>query len=312
MGLADRTPPSASEYAAYRTRFCNWGRWGDDDELGTLNHVTPDVRRAAAGLVREGRAVSLSRPIDTAAGPANPYPSHHFIAMPRSGGMLDYVGMFIHGLTQTHIDALCHVATEDGRAWNGKPMARGLPAEHTGTIDFLRSGIVTRGVLYDVPRLRGTEFVAPGAPVHGWELADAASAQGVEPRAGDAVVIRSGHGPFWRSQGGPPLFASMAGVHASSIEFLYQTDASMLVWDMQDAPTADQGIPNPVGRDIKVALHVHHIVLPYMGMPIVDNADLEELAEACAAIGRWEFELVVSPLHIPGGTGSPVNPVAIL
>jgi kynurenine formamidase len=312
MGLADRTPPSPSDYDAYRTRFCNWGRWGDDDELGTLNHVTPDARRAAAGLVREGHAVSLSRPIDTAAGPANPYPSHHFIAMAGSGGMLDYIGMFIHGLTQTHIDALCHVASADGRAWNGKPMARGLPAGHEGTIDFLRSGIVTRGVLYDVPRLRGTEFVTPGAPVQGWELSDAAAAQGVEPRRGDAVVIRSGHAPFWRSQGHPPTFASLAGVHASCIEFLYETDASMLVWDMQDAPTADQGIPNPIGRDIPIGMHVHHIVLPYMGMPIVDNAELEELAEECGRLGRWEFELVVSPLHIPGGTGSPVNPLAIL
>jgi kynurenine formamidase len=311
MGLAERTPPSASEYAAYRTRFCNWGRWGDDDELGTLNHVTPAVRKAAAGLVGDGRAVSLSRPIDTAAGPANPYPSHHFIAMPGSGGMLDYIGMFIHGLTQTHIDALCHVATQDGKAWNGKPLARGLPAEHTGTIDFFRSGIVTRGVLYDIPRLRGTEFVGPGQPVHGWELADAAAAQGIEPRPGDAVIIRCGYAPFWRAQDGRPAFASVAGVHASCIEYLYDTDASMLVWDMQDAPTADQGIPNPIGRDLAVAMHVHCIVLPYMGMPIVDNAELEELAEVCADLGRWAFELVVAPLHIPGGTGSPVNPVAV-
>ncbi len=310
MGLADRTPPTASEYDAYRTRFCNWSRWGDDDELGTLNHITPDVRKAAAGLVREGRAVSLSRPMDTRAGPANPYPAHHFVAMSGSGGMLDYIGMFIHGLTQTHIDALCHVATRDGRAWNGKPLVRGMPAEHTGTIDFFRAGIVTRGVLYDVPRLRGVEFVAPGEPVHGWELADAAIAQGVEPRAGDAVVIRCGYAPFWRTQGSPPGFSSVAGVHASTVEFLFETNASMLVWDMQDAPTADQGIPNPIG-DVPVALHVHQIVLPYMGMPIVDNAELEEAARACAEAGRWEFELVVSPLNIPGGTGSPVNPVAI-
>ncbi len=113
----------------------------------------------------------MTRPIDTKAGPANPYPSHHFIAMPSSGGMLDYIGMFIHGFTQTHIDALCHVSTDDGRAWNGKPLAGGLPLEHSGTIDFLRDGTVTRGVLYDVPRHRGTDFVGPGEPVHGWELA---------------------------------------------------------------------------------------------------------------------------------------------
>jgi kynurenine formamidase len=313
MGLTDRTPPSASDYAAYRTRFCNWGRWGADDELGTFNLITPEVRRAAAGLVKQGRVVSMTRPIDTKAGPANPYPSHHFIAMPSSGGMLDYIGMFIHGFTQTHIDALCHVSTEDGKAWNGKPLAGGLPLEHSGTIDFLRDGTVTRGVLYDVPRHRGTDFVGPGEPVHGWELLDTAESQGVEPRAGDAVVIRSGHAPFWAAEGRPPGFASVAGVHASCIEFLYETDASMLIWDMQDAPIVDQGFPNPTPyQQVPVSMHVHHIVLPYMGMPIVDNAELEQLAATCAENGTWEFELVVAPLNVPGGTGSPVNPLAVL
>ena len=255
----------------------------------------------------------MTRPIDTKAGPANPYPSHHFIAMPSSGGMLDYIGMFIHGFTQTHIDALCHVSTDDGKAWNGKPLGGGLPLEHSGTIDFLRDGTVTRGVLYDVPRHRGTDFVGPGEPVHGWELLDTAKSQGVEPRAGDAVVIRSGHAPFWAAEGRPPGFASVAGVHASCIEFLHETDASMLIWDMQDAPIVDQGFPNPTPYEqVPVSMHVHHIVLPYMGMPIVDNAELEQLAATCAENGTWEFELVVAPLNVPGGTGSPVNPLAVL
>jgi kynurenine formamidase len=313
MGLADRTPPSESDYEAYRKRFCNWGRWGSDDELGTLNLVTAEVRKAAAGLVKQGRVVSMSRPIDTKAGPANPYPSHHFVAMPSSGGMLDYIGMFIHGFTQTHIDALCHVSTADGQAWNGKPVKGGLPLEQSGTIDFLREGTATRGVLYDVPRLRGSAFVAPGRPVQGWELADAAAAQGVEPRPGDAVVIRSGFGPYWESEGRPAGFASIAGVHASCIEFLYETEASMLVWDMQDAPIADQGLANPAPYGaMPISMHVHQVVLAYMGMPIVDNADLEPLAAACAEAERWEFQLVVAPLNIPGGTGSPVNPLAVL
>ena len=107
-----------------------------------------------------------------------------------------------------------------------------------------------------------------------------------------------------------PGFGGAAGVHASCIEFLHDTEASMLVWDMQDAPNADQGIPNP--RGLAVALHVHHILLPYMGMPILDNADFEALAVACADAGRWEFQFVVAPLVIPRGTGSPVNPLAIL
>src|SRR5258708_4988219 len=111
MSLRERTPPTADEYADYRTRFSNWGRWGDDDELGTLHFVTPDVRGEAAALVREGRVVSCSRPVNTSPGPANPYPARHMVAVTGSGAMCDYLSLFIHGFTETHIDALCHLAT---------------------------------------------------------------------------------------------------------------------------------------------------------------------------------------------------------
>jgi len=312
MGLRDRTPPTADEYAEYRTRFSNWGRWGTDDEFGTLNFITPDVRRGAAALVSEGRAISCSRPINTHSGPANPYPARHLVAVHDSGEMADFFSMFVHGFSETHLDALCHLsAAEPELTWNGKELdGYHMPAAHTGTIDYWRDGIVTRGVLYDIPRLRGAPCVEGGKPVHGWELADAAAAQGVEPRAGDAVLIRSGFGPYFETHGGEQGFVSPAGVHASCIEYLAEHDASMLVWDMQDAPIADQGIPNP--RPIAVPLHVHAVVIPYMGMPILDNADFEPLAAACAELGRWEFQFVVAPLVIPRATGSPVNPLAIL
>ena len=173
MGLRDRTPPTAEEYAEYRTRFNNWGRWGSDDELGTLNFITPDVRRAAAQLVSVGRAISCSRPINTHSGPANPYPARHLVAIHDSGEMADFLSMFVHGFADTHLDALCHLsAAEPELTWNGKELdGYHMPAAHTGTIDFWRDGIVTRGVLYDIPRLRGTTCVEAGAPVHGWELA---------------------------------------------------------------------------------------------------------------------------------------------
>lgn len=311
MTEVERPGLTEDEYVCYRRRFCNWGRWGTDDELGTLNHITPAVRRKAAALVQEGRSVSLARPLDTTKGTANPYPAHHFVAMPGSGGMLDYIGMFIHGLTLTHIDALCHLPTSDGRLWNDRPITEsGMPATHNGTIDFLQGGIVTRGVLYDVPRFRGTEFVAPGRPVLASELRDVAGAQGIEPAPGDAVVIRSGYAPFWRAQEHEPPFAQVAGVHATCVEYLFEQNAAVLVWDFQDAPTEDQGIPNPVPMS-PVAMHVHHMVLPYMGMPIVDNAELEQLAAVCEELGRWEFQMIVAPLHVPGATGSPVNPIAV-
>ncbi|MEI8001281.1 MAG: cyclase family protein [Actinomycetes bacterium] len=311
MGLADRTPPTAEEYAAWRTEFCNWGRWGDDDEFGTLNLVTPEVRRAAATLVREGRSVSLGRPLDTHASPANPYPAHHFVAVEGSGGMLDYVGCFVHGFTQTHIDALCHLGTLEGDVfWNNKPFGHShLPADHTGTVDFWRDGISTRGVLYDIPRLRDTFAVVPGEPVHGWELVDFAEQHGITPRPGDAVIIRSGFEPYYATTGADRTFGFPAGVHASCVEFLHETGASLLAWDMQDAPIADQGIPNPAAHHIP--MHVHAMVLPYLGMPIVDNCDLEDVARACAELDRWEFHLTIAPLVITRGTGSPVNPIAL-
>jgi len=312
MGLADRTPTTAEEYSQYPGRFSNWGRWGDDDELWTLNFVTPEVRRTAAACVIDGTAVSCARPIDTTPGPANPYPARHFVNTRTTTGMIDHLSLYIHGFTETHIDALCHLSVLDGnQTWNGKELDEyHMPAEHTGTIDYWRDGIVTRGVLYDVPRFRGTDYVAPGSPVHGWELADVAAAQSVEPRSGDAVLIRCGFSRYFAVTGERPGFGSPAGVHASCVEVLYDSEASTLVWDMQDAPTADQGLDNPKG--LPVALHVHQMVLPYMGMPILDNADFEALADACAAAGRWQVQFVVAPLVITGGTGSPVNPIAIL
>ena len=313
MGLADRKPPTQVEYDGWRERFSNWGRWGAGDELGTVNHVTPEVRRAAAKLVRAGRSVSLARPIDTHAGPRNPFPAHHLIPAGRSGGIIDYVGMFIHGFAQTHIDALSHIPTADGSAfYNGRPRSAEtmLPRGPTSGVDFWCDGIATRGVLYDIPRLRGAPYVRPGEPVHAWDLADAAARQGVEPRPGDAVIIRSGLDPYLAEHPEGAGFASPAGVHASALEFLWEHDASLLVWDMLEAPTADQGLVNPI--DIPTPVHIHCVAIPYMGLPLLDNARLEPLAAACAEERRWEFLLVVAPLVIPGGTGSPVNPIAVL
>jgi kynurenine formamidase len=125
------------------------------------------------------------------------------------------------------------------------------------------------------------------------------------------VLIRSGHGRYYELHSNErPGFGSPSGVHATAVEFLYETNASLLCWDWQDAPVDQQGITNPM--PISVAMHVHHIVLPYMGMPIIDNAELEPLARACAALSRWEFQFVCAPLVIPRGTGSPVTPLAIL
>jgi hypothetical protein len=320
MSLADRTPPTPEEYLAYGTRFSNWGRWGEDDELGTLNHITPEVRRRATRTVAEGRSISTGRPIDTHHGPRNPYPAHYFRPAGGSGGVADYFGMFFHGHSQTHIDAFAHNPDLDLKHYfNGVEIAPGGgPVGRRSAVHHWRDGIVTRGVLYDIPRLRGTEYVEPGRPVHGWDLQDAAAAQNVVPMSGDAVLIRCGLDRYLAAN--PDGFEEIhdghgrlvpAGVHASCIEFLWETEASLMHWDMLDAPTRDQGIPNPA-PNLFTPVQVHWVTIAHMGLPLIDNANFEPLAAACAELRRWEFLFMASPLIIEGASGSPINPIAVL
>ncbi|MCY4639510.1 MAG: cyclase family protein [Chloroflexi bacterium] len=314
MGLRDRTPPTVEEYLADRERFKNWGRWGEDDELGTLNLITREVRRHASTLVRDGRAVSCSYPVATRPGPRNPMPAQHFVSFgPANSG--DYIGLSFHGVVNTHIDALCHNYTgPGGEMYNGRPSSLVTSAgAAANSVDRMKEGIVTRGVLYDIPRLRGTGYVSLDSPIHGWDLEDAARAQGVEPRSGDAVLIRGSMEHFLAAH---PEYdrmgAPMPGVHASCLEYLHEHDASLLGWDMLDA--SDQGYPGtiPTPSGTLASWPVHFMALPYMGMPLLDNAYLEPLAAACAEAGRYEFLFLTAPLIVPGGTGSPVNPIAVL
>ena len=304
MSLADRTIPTPEEFLTYKERFSNWGRWGEDDQLGTLNHISDDVRQKAAGLVQTGRSVSCARPLATErvlSGPRNGAPAEHKMNI---GGMAcsDYIGVSYHGFANTHIDALCHIFSEDGQLYNGRPSSEVTDeGAKTNSVDFWRDGIATRGVLYDIPRFRGDDYVAIDKPVHGWELEDVAKAEGVSPRAGDAVLVRSGSDAFWAAN---PDFQELwgAGVHASALEFLYEQNAALLGWDLQEA----------AGQELYGTLPIHSIAIPYMGLLLLDNANFDRLAAACAELGRWEFQLVIAPLIVIGGTGSPVNPIAML
>jgi kynurenine formamidase len=306
MSLANRAAPTVEEYAAYKERFSNWGRWGDDDQLGTLNFITNDVRKAAAGLVREGRTVSCANPLATPAvvsGARNPTPADHRMNV-GEGGCGDYIGVSYHGFVNTHIDALCHIFTADGQLYNGRPKAEVTESgARTNSVDHWRSGIVTRGVLYDVARQRGVDYVTLEEPVHGWELEDVAKAQGVTPRSGDAVLVRMGREAFWSAN---PAFEQAwagPGLHASALEFLYEREASLLGWDLME--TAGQE------HYRAPSLPIHSIAIPYMGLPLLDNANFDGLGGTCAELHRWEFQLAIAPLVVLGGTGSPVNPIAV-
>lgn len=306
MSLSDRTTPAPEEYESYKVRFNNWTRWGAGDQLGTLNHITDEVRRNAAASVRLGRTVSLARPIATAAvlPPArNPTPAEHRMHVDETGSG-DYIGLSYHGFANTHIDALCHIFTRSHEMYGGHPSTDVTPAGALRNgIDAWRAGIVTRGILLDVPRHRGTPFVTADEPVHGWEMDDIVRASGIEPRPGDAILVRAGATEFWAANPDHAPVWSAPGVHASALEFLYEYDSALLGWDLMEAPGQDSyhAPAMPI-----------HSMLPYMGLVLLDNADFDALAVECDRIRRWEFLLVVAPLVIAGGTGSPVNPIAVL
>ncbi len=283
-----------ADYAAmYRDRR-NWGRWGDDDQVGAVNLITAEKRAAAAGLVRTGRTVSLSRVFE---------PPQHFMTKSSLGGnggyVMDYLGFIYHGSTVTHIDALCHIWDEDGM-WQGRDPDVEITTQgaHFGDITHWNRGIITRGVLIDVPRHRGEPHVTADRPVRGGELETIAAAQGVAVEPGDALLVHSGWASYMQS--GDDGSRGRPGLHPSCAEFIRDHDVALLGWDLMDARMGAAGLPWPV-----------HGVLFNFGVALLDNARLEPIADACAEEGRHEFMFMLLPLNVARGTGSPANPIAM-
>ena len=304
--MTERRVPTKAEVMSYLRDDRKWGRWGDNGSAGAVNLVTAEKRLEAVALVRNGRTVSLSRPWAVEPGAENPRPAQQFMSVmdrPNGGGAaMDFYGVFYHGTATTHIDALCHVWDDQGM-WDGKSPhdVLGFSGANYATVDAWSEGILTRGVLLDVPRYRGTQYVTVDSPVHGWELDDIAAAQGVEVRPGDAVMVYSGrenyaaeHGGSWAGEPTRP------GLHASCLRFVRDADISILGWDMMDASPNEYDVP----------WTVHGVIFAY-GVALLDNSLLEPLANACAQEGRYEFMLTINPLNVVGGTGSPVNPIAV-
>ena len=303
--MGERPLPDRREVLSYLREKRNWNRWGADDQVGAVNLITAAKRVAAARLVRTGRAVSLSRDFPKTPGPGNPTPGQHFMkTVPRgSGGFAaDFYGSYYHGWAFTHLDALCHTWDEAGM-WNGKDPAQeiGFDGARWGGVEHWRQGIVTRGILLDVPAHRGRPFVAQEQPVHGWELAEIAKARGLTLEPGDAVCVYSGR-EAWQAAHPDRVYGPdpRPGLHVSCLPFLRDHDLAVLVWDMMDLP--------PNGYELPWA--VHGAIFAY-GVALLDNALLEPLARACAEERRWEFMLTIAPLPVVGGTGSPANPLAL-
>jgi kynurenine formamidase len=312
MSLPDRrVEMSAEEFRALFEEVRNWDRWGERGQRGALNHLTPDRIAAAGRLVRSGTTVTLSRTLQTHERLDCPEPADHHMTMLTdvdigSGSMRlakDYVGVDYHNEGHSHIDAFCHVAYE-GRFYGGQPdsivTSRGADAD---TIEVLKDGLVGRGVLLDVPRARGIDWLEPGEHVFSEDLAAAEDDVGVSVGPGDILLVRTGHSRRLVERGPWDTGKEKAGLHPGTASFLAERRVAALGSDGNNdtAPSTTEGVAFPI----------HVLAINAMGIHLLDHLQFEDLVRQCEAAKRWEFLFVAAPLRIVGGTGSPVNPVAI-
>ena len=299
-----RAALSTDEVLAFHTTLSNWGRFGPRDQLGTLNLITPEKRAAAARLVQSGRAVSAARPLPVEPSIENPNPvAHHMIATATEGWGGDYFAMASHGFATSHIDALCHIF-HDGKLYNGYPTetvtAHG--ALELG-IHALRDGIVSRGVLLDIPRTRQLAYLEPGEPIFPDDLERTEHEAGLQVESGDVLLVRTGRWALRAARGAWDVRLSAAGLDASCLPWLHARGVAALGCD---------GVSDVLpSRVADVPLPIHSVAIVALGLHLIDNLDLERVAETCASERRWEFLFMLAPLVLERGTASPVNPIAL-
>ncbi len=310
--------PSEPEVLRYFETCSNWGRWGPDDELGTLNFLTPERRRDAAQAVHEGISVSCARLIPTIQAQEDfGSPPLHFMTASGDSWVgketppdelqvaADFVGLAFHGFSVTHVDSLCHIF-RDGKMYNGRSaelISTTAGATALG-VDTVRDGIVGRGVLLDIPMLKGRDWLEPDEGVFPEDLQAAQELAGVTGRSGDIVLCRFGAAAR-RNALGPSkdVFLRRPGFHAACVPWFHEREVAAVGSD-----SAQDLFPSGYRR-LRAPLHQVGIVA--MGLCLIDNCDLEALGAMCRQLGRWEFLLCIGALRIENGTGSPVNPVAL-
>lgn len=304
-------PMARPAFEALFAQVNNAGRWGADDERGTLNLITPEVRRAAAEEVRTGVTVSLAREMvhgepEGGFGPIEVEVQvlSDSILGPSDGSAVwaaERTSLFYHGWAYTHIDALSHMPSYRGRGYNGAPLAHAPPAGQTrNSVAAMADGIISRGVLVDLPALKGVDYVAPGGAITAEDLEAWEAHAGVRIREGDIVLVRSGR---WSAAALSANVSGSAGIHPTTAAWLHDRGVAVLGDEggTDTSPTAVEGINSPM----------HVLALVGMGMPLMENLDLEALAAEAAAQERWTFLLVVAPLNVRGATGSAANPIAV-
>jgi kynurenine formamidase len=298
--------PSENDVLGYMQELSNWGKWGPQDELGTLNYITPSKRISAAREVTAGRCLSLAHDLNDRVQPNNPRPILHMMLY---GGGSDYLGIACHGLATTHIDAFCHMNWQ-GKTYNGRPTSDiRSDGAHSNSVLPWCDGIVTRGVLLDVASARGVPWLDVGDPVRAADLEAAETFGDTKVEEGDIPIVRIGQWPrmeksgWERSDISSPNHPGRGGLHADCLPWLHERRAAAYGGDcVEHYPS---GYP-------QMFAPLHTIGLVAMGLPLLDNISVEPLAKACRELQKYSFQFVAAPLRIPRGTGSPINPVAIL
>jgi kynurenine formamidase len=291
---------------AMMSSLSNWGRWGQDDQRGALNLITPEKRKLAAALVKEGLTVSLAHPAMKEAVDSSSAFRHRMVTLPREGQEIasagDEYSVSYHGFTQTHLDGLCHLAYK-GRMYNGFSQKE-VAANGAGKlgVENMKAGIFTRCVLMDMPRHFGVRYLEAGRAIYPEDLDAWEKKAGVKVERGDVVLIRTGRWLRRELEGTWDIMKGSAGLHASCLPWLKQRDVAVVGSDLalDVMPSGVEGFELPVHWGCIVAL----------GVPILDNCDLEQVSEEANTRKRWAFLLTVAPLAVKGGTGSPVNPLA--
>jgi kynurenine formamidase len=284
----------------------NWGRWGKDDQIGTVNLITPAKRREALATVKEGVSVSLAvdvlkeKAIDNGAPFVHTFT--HSGANPVGQFVTDTYSVDYHGAAHTHMDTLAHMAY-DGKMFNGIPQTT-VSAKGAQFLDVthFKNGIMSRGILIDIPKLKGVEYLEPSTPIYPEDLDAWEKKTGIKVASGDIVFFRTGRWARRAAKGPWDAGKNAAGLHVSCMKWLKQRDVAMVGSDlgMDVMPSMVEGVSQPI----------HQLLLIAMGTPIFDNCDLEALSKAAAQRNRYFFLLTAAPLAVPGGTGSPLNPIA--
>jgi len=317
--VAPKRPTEEEIFSWFKT-LSNWGRWGKDDMRGTLNLITPQKRVQAASLVREGTIISCSWAItyDSTPDAVSP-PRHYMVGVGEVDAPADQIGrtnaadVFLispHGFTITHLDAPSHTFW---RPEPGKPrtMFNGVPANSVrvrdgateGSIELAGGGIVTRGVLLDIARLKGVKWLEPGTEIFPEDLEAAETAQKVRVESGDVLFIRTGY-PKMRNELGPqPMPPVHPGPGALCVPWVHERGVAMLGCDVANDVRPIE-FPRTGGP-------FHGIGMGTMGLWLMDNGNHEDLAKECERLNRWEFMVTIAPLKLQNGTASPVNPIAV-